>query len=393
MSKDFKGSVRMGVDDNGKPIYKHFRASSRKELERLKEEAKKERNDLKKQNKDVTKATKFGYWCDEWINSKEKRLVDIGKLSRGTYIQYLSATKHLNERFYNKEFKDFTTSDFQKFLDYLSSKEGGELSASTLKSIITVAKCVFHYASANKVPYVPGDYFFGELVVCAKAPNERRALTTEEIEWIIDTPFRMQVPSMIMLFSGLRRGEVVPLQWSDIDLEKGIISVTKSVQFINNTPIVKDGGKTKSATRDVPIPPILVDYLREYKRSLKIVYPLVCTNRENKMYTESSWKKDWELYLALLNAKYGYNNLDISHTKARVLPMKIERFTPHYLRHTYATLLYLQNVPPRNSMMYLGHSSINVTINIYEDFKTHKVFDLDDSFKSKLDNEYKIRLA
>lgn len=70
-------------------------------------------------------------------------------------------------------------------------------------------------------------------------------------------PHRAQTAAMIMLYAGLRRGELIPLLWSDIDLKAGTISVNKSVEFINGAPNLKSGGKTDAATRTVFMPKLL----------------------------------------------------------------------------------------------------------------------------------------
>ena len=78
----------------------------------------------------------------------------------------------------------------------------------------------FSYASANNIAGVPN--FFKFVSIPASAPEEkRRALTIDEQNMIINTPHDAQLPAMIMMFAGLRRGEVIPLEWSDIDLKKG----------------------------------------------------------------------------------------------------------------------------------------------------------------------------
>ena len=73
--------------------------------------------------------------------------------------------------------------------------------------------------------------------------------------------------------------------------------------------------------------------------------------------------------------------------------MRIERFTPHYLRHTYATILYLQGADMVTAKQYLGHSDIQTTINIYTDLENNSKISLSDSYKKKLKKEYKIKTA
>ena len=119
----------------------------------------------------------------------------------------------------------------------------------------------------------------------------------------------------------------------------------------------------------------------------------VCVNAGGKMHTESSFKKMWQSYLLDLNVKYGYENNDVSKYDPKGLPMRIERITPHYLRHTYATLLYLQGVDLETAKQYLGHSDIQVTSNIYTDLKNNQRFNLSESYKALLQNEYKIKRA
>ena len=84
---------------------------------------------------------------------------------------------------------------------------------------------------------------------------------------------------------------------------------------------------------------------------------------------------------------------DVSETVGKPdLPMMIEPFTPHYCRHTYATLLFLQEVPVAKSMQLLGHSTIEMTIDIYTDLKYYP-FDISDTFREELQTIYKVRTA
>ena len=108
------------------------------------------------------------------------------------------------------------------------------------------------------------------------------------------------------------------------------------------------------------------------------------------MHTKTSFNKMWDSYLIDLNVKYGYEQQDVSKYDPKGLPMRIERFTPHYLRHTFATLLYLQGVNVVTAKQYLGHADIQTTVNIYTDMEHNYVFNLSPSYKQKLDTVYKI---
>lgn len=285
--------------------------------------------------------------------------------------------------------------DFQKYINDLANEsENGEpgLAKSTLMDRKKVAKSIFQYARANDVKGVPD--FFRMVVIPKDSPvYERRSLTEDEQQMIVDTEHRAQLPAMIMMFAGLRRGELIPLEWSDIDLENAIISINKSVITIASKPVIKEGGKSKSATRYIPIPPILVDYLKKVKSDKTNESDLVCPSCNGNIYNEKQWEKLWNDYMNTLNEKYGYGKR-AEKLKERLgvkqLPFIIEPFTAHYLRHTFATLLYLEDVDVVTAKQILGHSTISVTINTYTDFEHINRFELSEEYKEKLKNEYAI---
>lgn len=384
-NQQYRTTVYLGIVD-GKKIRKTIRANSQRELNRKVKQAKLNSQndilDLSKQN------NTFDVWSMKWLNEYKQPL----GLNIGTITEYQCMIKHINKYFNNTELKDITLSKFQCMINDLAIENPNTkkpASKKTLESIIKVAAAIFRYADSNNVPNVP--HFFKEVVVPKKAPQtNRRSLTYEEQQRIINTPHRCQSTAMIMMFAGLRRGELIPLTWSDIDLKNGYISITKSVEMQKNQAIIKKGGKTDSAIRKVAIPPILIDYLKNYKQNQQSDKEIVCVNAKGEMHSKSSFRKMWDSYLKDLNIKYGFNNKDVSKFNPNKLPMKIEYFTPHYLRHTYATILYLQGVNMVSAKQYLGHSDIQTTINIYTDLKNNSLLNITDSYKKSLNNEYKI---
>lgn len=383
--KEYRTTVYVGTE-NKKAIRKTVRAKSKKELnEKI--------NKLKAQidnGKDVYTRAYFGVWADKWLNEVK---IPSG-ISNGTITQYKSAIKHLNTEFEFVEIKDITLSYFNRFMIELAKKNpntGKPMSKKSLENIKKVARSIFKYAMSNNIAGVTD--FFSSVTISKSAPTkERRALTESEQQWIIDTEHRAQLPAMIMLFSGLRRGEVIPLMWSDVDLKRGFISVNKSVEFTTNQPNIKKGGKSSSAVRLVPIPKILIDYLRNYKTNCKVLSQYVCLNASGNIHTKSSWRKMWDSYLTDLNVKYGYDKKVISkHSpKYSTLPMRIENITPHYLRHTFATMLYLENINVVTAKQILGHADISTTVNIYTDLEHFNKSTLSDEYKERLQNEYLI---
>lgn len=373
---------------NGKEIRKTVRAKTKKELN---EKVRKLKNEIDN-GKDVYTQAYFGVWADKWLNEVK---IPSG-ISNGTITQYKSAIKHLNNQYEYVKLKDIKLSDFNSFIIELAKENpttGKPMSKRSLENTKKVARAIFKYAISNDISGVKD--FFDSVTIPKNAPvKERRALTEQEQQWIIDTEHRAQLPAMIMMFSGLRRGEVIPLQWSDIDFEKKTLSVNKSVEFISNQPIIKKGGKSASATRLVPLPQILIDYLNDYRAKSKILSNTICLNNNNDMYTKTSWKRMWENYLSVLNEKYGYSQESIENFKSkhknRKLPMIIENFSAHYLRHTFATMLYLQDVNVVTAKQILGHAKIQTTVDIYTDLEHFNKSTLSKQYKERLKNEYYI---
>ena len=100
--------------------------------------------------------------------------------------------------------------------------------------------------------------------------------------------------------------------------------------------------------------------------------------------TDIAWRRMWDSYMADLNIKYGYHDAVNKHaTRTKLddgqergaLPMIIRTFTPHELRHTFCTLLYQSGVDVLTARDQMGHSSVQVTQEIY----TH----LDKQYKAK----------
>lgn len=216
-----------------------------------------------------------------------------------------------------------------------------------------------------------------DIVIPSSAPkNKRNPLSDEQIKWVEDTPHRAQTYAMIMLYSGLRRGELLALTWSDINLTEKTITVNKAVEMIGGKPRIKDFTKTPAGMRTVYIPQKLVDYLSKVEKNSILVAP----NTSGEVAGNNSWCKLWTSYMRDLNIKYGKRTEKVSKfMPISKNPIIIKTFTAHQLRHTFATMLYKSGVDMLTAREQLGHSDINTTLKIY----TH----LDNTFKKKVINK------
>lgn len=159
----------------------------------------------------------------------------------------------------------------------------------------------------------------------------------------------------LALAAGLRRSELVGLEWTKVDLEKGTILIDKVITLGRNGPVIK-GPKSKKSRRIVSLPNSVVEELKLYRKNwLKEKLKAVDLRVENK-------------------SEYLFCNIDGTHLYPTTPTMQWRRFTErakirhirlHDLRHTSATLLINQGVHAKIISERLGHSDIRVTMDTY----------------------------
>jgi integrase len=151
---------------------------------------------------------------------------------------------------------------------------------------------------------------------------------------------------------GLRRGELLGLRWSDVDLEQALIHVRQTAQRINRQGMIFGPPKSARSKRDIPIPAVIAEVLREH------------FSRQEVERQVPYWQDTGLVFTSSIGTAVEPRNL------ARVLDSLIvqagvRRIRMHDLRHTCASLLLAQGVPARVVMDVLGHSQFGITMNLY----------------------------
>lgn len=328
-------------------------------------------------------------WINRWLKIKKS------EVSLGRYQTYQARIKNL-EPLYNTPISQIRTADLQEIaLDMFSDG----YAAKTIKDYKNAARQIFEMAVDNRVvEYNPA----ANIKIPAAAPSEtKRALTEEEQSWITaDSKNRGHTAAMLMLYAGLRRGEMIALTWPDVDFDNKCITVNKTVKFENNHPVLKMGGKTKKATRIVYIPQILIDYLQALPKNKNM---LVCPSAKGELMSECAYRKMWSSYQAELNYKFGnFDGQICTDTKTgkikefvkpeskynpKGIPMVIPNITAHMLRHTFITNMYLAGVDALTACEQAGHEDVQTTLNIYTHldgiYKKKEISKLDDFYAAK----------
>lgn len=215
-----------------------------------------------------------------------------------------------------------------------------------------------------------------------KEDNTVTALTKDEAKLLIKraretyengTPIYPRGDLIVLLLqTGMRVGEALALQWSDINLEEKYISITKNLVTVKNedktkinpetkkpfatTTIIQDTPKTSHSNRKIPIGDSAIQTIKNIK---------VYNGKFDYVYANSKGKpteyRTLERMFKLMLKNAGIEN----------------KYSLHSLRHTYASLLFAQGVSDRYISEVLGHSSLAIThkvyIHIINDLKTKEI--------------------
>lgn len=145
------------------------------------------------------------------------------------------------------------------------------------------------------------------------------------------------------LYTGLRKGELLALEWKDVDITNRTITVNKSLYHDNNHPRVKLP-KTQTSIATIPILDVL---LKKIKPSSGLVFP----DDDGGYLSHSRFEKKWHTYC------------EQSGVTA----------TPHQFRHAYATMLFEAGIPPEEAQALLRHAQLSTTMDIYTDLREAKL--------------------
>ncbi len=290
----------------------------------------------------------FQYWGEYWFTKKRNKVSYSQMRNLQCYLNHLY--KYIGDKPINKIKPD----DVDYLLDELTEKNPNTQKPSShqyLVDIRSTASNVFEAAIDNDIIFK--NPARGREISKYAPKSSRRALTLTEQKLVICTPHRARIGALIMMLAGLRRGELIALTWDDIDLDNFRISITKSVEEKQvNHFVLKDGTKTGTWGRIIDIPIDLAIAIEQAK--MDAVSKYVCCKRNGTMHTPTSWRQMWQSYINTI-------------LKINVCAKStgINEITAHYLRHTYATLLYISGVDVVTASHLMGHSNIKTTLAIY----------------------------
>jgi integrase len=308
----------LGMDADGKRITKAFYGKTMKEARQKAEDWKRQKHEYE---------GSFKYVAD--LYSKD--------IEDTTFLHRLAA---FTDKLGHMKIADINASDLEEILKELAlmnPSTGKPTSQRTVARYRDAVNQVFLYACKNRmISFNP--CAFVSLPKCLP-PKKRNALKLEEIAQIESLDHKADLPALVMVYCGLRRGELTALQWADVDLKNKTITVNKAYDFKKKT---LKGTKTVSGIRTVPVPDKLLARMESARKGKKKTDYVIC-NDEGNMMTAAAWNN----FLDGLVARVGFN------------------FGWHMLRHTYATILYSAGVDVLTAQKLLGHSDVKTTMSVY----------------------------
>jgi integrase len=165
----------------------------------------------------------------------------------------------------------------------------------------------------------------------------------------------LYVPAMISLFTGMRRSEVLALRWGRMALDKGVIQVREALEFTKAHGIRFKPPKSKAGRRDITLPAILIDVLREYRK----------TQLELRLRLATGKLHDNDLLFAEFDAGPLSPNAVSAAWSDYAEAIGMPEVTFHSLRHTHASQLIDQGVDIVTISKRLGHAKPDITLRIY----------------------------
>ncbi len=327
----WEGRYKSGYKENGqakyRSVYGHTYAEVKQKLALLKVTAPAITNSCHMTVKEL---------FDEWLSAIKLRV------KPSTYANYLlKVEKHILPAFGGLRYDALTV---QMLNHYIEDKLSSGLSAKYVSDIIIVFKSMSKYSA--KI------YGFCNILADVSLPKVHRKelplLSPSQQRKLCNYLLHNLNPTtlcvLLSLYTGLRVGEVCGLMWGDIDFDKGIFTVRRTVQRIRNsthgTRLIADTPKSRSSKRSIPIPTFIMKLLRD-SRSNNDYYILPSTDHIIEPRT--------------LQRRF----------KSILKKVDLPSVSYHSLRHAFATNCIQAGFDVKTLSEILGHASVETTLNRY----------------------------
>lgn len=285
-------------------------------------------------------------WFETWLDEFKKN-----RIKRGTYDSYKKNFYGPVKRYFGDMYiADIRGDHIQKLYNDLI-KAG--YSISTIKIISAVLNGCLQQAVKNGL-------IERNPIKLAEIPRQtekkiRHALSKEEQTLFMKYAENSYLYNFfaVMLRTGMRNGELRGLKYTDIDKEKNVIHIRRTLKYIEGEGYFEDTPKTRTSMRDIPLTPEILKFLE----AQRVFYGFKVEKIDRYLFCN-------EMGEPLSRARVG-NEMDRIIAKIRKDGYDFPRITPHNIRHTFATRAIEAGMAPQVLKTILGHSSLAMTMDLY----------------------------
>lgn len=326
----WEGRYKVGIDERGKTRYRSVYCRTYREIrEKLSE--------MKSAVPTVSSGSlTVGELCAEWLEAAACRV------KPSTLANYnMKAQKHIIPAFGGLRYGDMTAQRLQRFI---TDKLKSGLSPKYVADIVILFKSMAKFAAQTKGLPNPVEYVRLPSVKGKEPSVYSEKQQVRLCRQVFKEKSGTGLCVLMSLYMGLRIGEVCALRWSDIDMEKSVITVRNTVQRVysassRKTELIIGTPKTGSSCRKIPIPVFLQHVLKRFEG--KSGYVLSGSER-------------------LIEPRTLQNRFKALLKRAELPPINY-----HALRHMFATNCVAAGFDVKTLSEILGHSSVETTLNRY----------------------------
>lgn len=272
-------------------------------------------------------------WSNQWLTTYK-----LGTIKQKSYHQLELLLRHIPEDLMAKELSDIKPLHLQRFVNQFSL----DASKSYMEKMRVLLHSMFAAAVDNELtPTNPSAKVSFPQVMEKPRQSFTEAEAKKIVTFAIAYPYRRIAAAVVtLLFTGLRRGELLGLKWNDIT--DRTLTVRRGVYTENGKPKVEEfKAKTESSLRTVPLMPEVAHLVKTLPHHGEFVF----STRNGTIWHPRNFARDYNQFFKALREKYP----------------EVRKLSPHCCRHSFATLTLDSGTDVRVIQELLGHTNIKTT--------------------------------
>lgn len=285
-------------------------------------------------------------FLEYWLEDVYKMSVRVTTYRNARILVY----KHLIPGLGHFKLQKLTAQHVQSF--YAKKLKEGTV-ASRVKSIHTALHTALEHARRMKLVSINVS---SDVELPQQKMPEKQPLTPEQARSLLQhvKEHRLEGLLTLALATGMREGELLGLRWSDVDLEKGRLLVSRTMTYVTGYGFVEGEPKTKKGKRNILLPEFVVETLKRHRMS----------QLEKRLAAGADWI-DRNLVFPNDRGDFVFSSTLLRNFYTVLVEAGLPRIRFHDLRHSAATILLSMGVQGKVVQELLGHSNISITMDVY----------------------------